>query len=297
MAKKLTIFDREKLLKARERGLTDSEIKAQFGITDDRTLRRHLKLAKQEQEASIAKAQILQEALRDHLAEIRQLIENWKAGIRIQPVDVHPDAMAGSITFVQSSWLFGSLKSHLPIPSLWRDYNRWEGKYKLYIANCKKLREEIQKQAFTQLKLDFASDSSTSSHLTSGLINWILGHIQDKLRGKDMTEVKFSWKDVGISVKEGVLKGKQMFSPPKEAWIFLEIFGQHDVDTKFYENRVQALLDFCLSSETVASLSTLFADLNALEPKIHNNLEEILLRRDYILYTCSLCPGQPRLLR
>jgi len=296
MAKKLNSNDRRKLLEARGRGLSNSEIKRQFGITDDRTLRRHLQLAEQEQGARTVKAEILKEALTDHLAEIRQLIENWKAGIRIQPVDVHPDAMVGSITFIQSSRLFGSLKSHLPFPSLWRDYNQWEAKYKSYITNCQKLREEIQNQATKQMKLDFASDSSDFSHFTAGFTYWILDHVQNKLERKDMRKVSFRWKDLKISVEGNVREGKQLFAGPKEREI-LEIINQPDINTGFYEEECKAVLDFCLSGGIVAELSTLFADLNALEPKIHNSLEEILLRRDYILYTCNLCPGKPRLLR
>lgn len=294
MAKKLNPYNRRKLLEARERGLSDSEIKRQFGITDDRTLRRHLKLAEQEQEASVAKTEILKAALTDHLVEIRQLIENWKAGIRIQPVDVHPDAMAGSITFTQSSRLFGSLKSHLPFPPLWRNYNQWEAKYKSYIANCQELREEIQKQATTYMKLDFAPDTSNFSHFTSGLRDWIFALVRDKLEEKDVKEVEFYWRDLKISVKGSVLEGKEMFVETRE---LLEIINQSEISTEFYEKGCQALLDSCLRSETVANLSTLLDDLHNLGAKIHNYLEEILLRRDYILYTCNLCPGKPRLLR
>jgi len=294
MAKKLNSNDRRKLLEARGRGLSNSEIKRQIGITDNRTLRRHLQLAEQEQEARAVKTEILKEALTDHLAEIRQLIEGWKAGIRIQPVDIHLDAMAGSITVIQSSRLFGSLKSHLPFPPLWRDYNQWEAKYKSYIANCQELREKIQKQATTRMKLDFALDTSNSSHFTSGLRDWIFALVRDKLEGKDVKEVEFYWRDLKISVKGGVLEGKQMFVGTRE---LLTIINQSEINTEFYEKGCQALLDSCLSSETVANLSTLLDDLHNLEPRIHNSLEEILLRRDYILYTCALCPGKPRLLR
>ena len=86
MAKKLNFYDRRKLLEDRDKGLSNSEMKRRFGITDDRTLRRHLKLAEQEQEATAVKTEILKEAIRDHLAELRQLIENWKAGFRIPSV-------------------------------------------------------------------------------------------------------------------------------------------------------------------------------------------------------------------
>ncbi len=296
MAKKLNPYNRRKLLEARERGLSESEMKRQFGITDDRTLRRHLKLAEQEQVAKAAKTEILKEALRDHLAEVRQVIENWKVGIRIPSVTDPPSTMTSSMEFLHSNRLFACLKGHLPFPILWRDYNQWEAKRKSYRDNCEKLREEIQRQATTQMKLVFAPDTSNSSHFTSGFMRWMVYHVQDKLEGKDMKEAEFHWHDLKISVKGGVLEGKQMFGHPRGEEL-LEIINQPDIDTKFYEKECKALIDFCLSSEIVTNLSTLLADLHNLEPKIINSLEEILLRRDYILYTCNLCPGEPRLLR
>jgi hypothetical protein len=298
MAKKINSNDRRKLLEAHGRGLSNSEIKGLFGISDDRTLRRHLQLAEQEQEARAVKTEVLKEALRDHLAEVRQVIENLKGGIRIEPVNVHL-TMA---SFVTTSRLFGSLKSHLPFPSLWRDYNQWETKYKSYVASCQELQKEIQKRATTQMKLDFAPDTSNFSHFTSGLRDWIFALVRDKLEGlvrdkpegNDVKEVEFNWQDLKISVKGSVLEGKQMSVERRE---LLEIINQSEINTEFYEKGCQALINSCLSSEIVINLSTLLADLHNLEPKILNSLEEILLRRDYILYTCNLCPGKSRLLR
>ncbi len=97
-------------------------------------------------------------------------------------MDVHLDYMANSIKSIQSNRLYSSLKGHLPFPTFWRQYGEWENKYKLYIANCEKLQEEIQMEATTQMKLDFASDTSNFSHFTSGLRDWILGHVVDSLR-------------------------------------------------------------------------------------------------------------------
>jgi hypothetical protein len=45
-------------------------------------------------------------------------------------------------------------------------------------------------------------------------------------------------------------------------------------------------------SEGVARLIKLLAELRALERRIRGVLDEILLRRDYILYVCKLCPGE-----
>ncbi len=295
MAKKLNSYNRRKLLEARERGLSDSEIKRQFGITDDRTLRRHLKLAEQELEARAVKTEILKEAIRDHIAELRQLIENWKAGIGIQAVTTSPSVMTDCMAFPHSNPLFGSLKDHLPFPTLWTDYNQWETKYRLYIANCTKLREEIQREATTRMSLDFMNDNATVSHLSSRLIDWILRQVEHKLQKVSERGFEFLWKDFNAEIDKQPTEVRRMSVNPGGE--LLEIYNQHEVNKEFYEKECLELLYSCLEGETVANLLALLDDLRQLETKIHNSLEEILLRRDYILYTCNLCPGKPKLLR
>lgn len=68
-------------------------------------------------------------------------------------------------------------------------------------------------------------------------------------------------------------------------------------DALVYSGQYKALSDQVMGSEVGASLKGRFNDLKALELKIHESLREILLRRDYIMYTCKLCPGQAKLLR
>jgi len=106
---------------------------------------------------------------------------------------------------------------------------------------------------------------------------------------------EFHWKDFKVEIDKQPTEVRRMSVHPDR--VLLEIFNQHEVNKEFYEKECLELLYSCLEGETVANLLTLFDDLHYLEPKIHNSLEEILLRRDYILYTCNLCPGEPRLLR
>lgn len=68
-------------------------------------------------------------------------------------------------------------------------------------------------------------------------------------------------------------------------------------DALSYSGQYEALSDQVMGSEVGASLINRFNDLKALELKMHESLKEILLRSDYIMYTCKLCPGQARLLR
>ena len=46
-----------------------------------------------------------------------------------------------------------------------------------------------------------------------------------------------------------------------------------------------------------SQLTPLLDEIRSLEEKLRASLQEVLLRRDYIVYTCRLCPGQLRPLR
>jgi len=139
-------------------------------------------------------------------------------------------------------------------------------------------------------------DNVTLSHLSWQFIDWILRQVEYKLQKGSEGRFEFRWKYYKVEIDKQPAEVKQMFAYPG-GQTFLEIFGQHEVNNEFYEKECRELLYLIVKGETVANLLALFEDLRYLETKIHNYLEEILLRRDYILYTCDLCPGKPRLLR
>jgi len=286
MAKKLTIFDRRKLLEARERGLTDSEIKAQFGITDDRTLRRHLKLAEQEQEARLVKIEMLKDALASHLGEVRTLLEQWKNALRKPQFDeVYPGTPSPTGN-IEASPLFNSLREHLPFPTLWRNFSSYAKKMDEYITGIKNLRKEIEEEIKNWQNVQDATTNATQP---------ILKRILDKALGKKIKDYHFkgwtSYKD--LEKKELADVGSFMVDDIK----VLEASDLTSRRKKQYDKLYQEISDQTLANQTTVQLITLYNDLKPLEVKIHEDLQEILLRRDYIMYTCSLCPGQPRLVR
>jgi hypothetical protein len=279
------------LLDLEEKGMSYKELKTKYGISDNRTLKKHLNLAEREREVRQARIKILADNQAEHLGQVRQLIENWKAGIRTQPVTIPTSTMLQFFQSIQSNLLFNSLKSHLPFPAFWKQYSDWDAKYRLYIADCEKLRYQIQQIAISETKLNFRDDIS-KTHLSRKLIEWVLNHVQYKLDKKAAENVEFRWHTYKI----------QMEKSPAEAGTLvalgygelLTVVGEHESEPKFYENKCRVILSLILETETVANLSTLFDDLHNLETKIQNSLEEILLRRDYIIYTCKFCPGQLR---
>jgi len=146
------------------------------------------------------------------------------------------------------------------------------------------------------MSLAFMDHDVTVSHLASQFIDWMLCHVENKLLKWSEEKFEFRWKYYKAKVDKQPTVARQMFVLPGSQML-LEIFSQHEVSNEFCEKECRELLDLILKGETVANLLALFEDLNYLETKIRNSLEEILLRRDYILYSCDLCPGKPRLLR
>jgi hypothetical protein len=293
--KKISPQTRRSMLSDLEQGMTDKELKTKYGIADNRTLRKHLDLAEKDREEREVRIRILVDNQAEHLAELRQMIEGWKAGIRIQPVTVQPWVMAQFFQSLESNRLFGSLRSHLPFPVFWRQYSEWETKYKLYIAACQKMRDKIQRRASAETNLSFQDDTGKTSHLSPKLVEWVLGHVQRKLEMRAKESVEFHWHHSQIEMEKNSVKARTLVALGHGE--LLMTVGELEPDTQVYENKCKNILAFALKSKTTASLATLFNDLRDLESKIHDSLEEIRLRRDYILYSCKLCPAKAKPLR
>jgi len=235
MTKKLSQFDRKRLLEEQQRGTSRTNLKRMFGIIDNRTLDRQIKLAMEEEQVWIVKSEIIKDALVAHLTEVSALIGEWKNSISIPGV--------GSIYYgmplipthnIEDNPLFGSLREHLPFPTFWRDYTTWKNKVRTYVEGCQKIMKEIGK----------AEKRSMSAEIYR---QW----------GAESTS-----KALGLSKPLNQMMGR-------------------------YKKVVESDLN----------LKSLSKQLTSIETKLHTNLQEIQLRRDHIMYTCKLCPGQSRLSR
>jgi len=279
MAKKFNYYDRKKLLEAQLGGESNSDLKRKFGIKDDRTLFRHLKLAEQEDQSRVVKVEIIKDALLDHYAEIRVLIEQWKNTPRTpRPDEVYPGTLSPMDTVIANP-IFISLRDHLPFPTLWNNHLTYVRKLDDYIAGCTNLREEVAKK----------------------VKNW--NGVKDVLENVAQPILrKIAEGESAIKLKPYEFKTSEHSNYPGKIMINAEgipIFTvSKEPDSAYIEKQYQDYSEALLAGETGTNLVALFSELkNDLEPKIKDSLQEILLRRDYIMYTCKLCPGQPRLLR
>ena len=175
--------------------------------------------------------------------------------------------------------LFPSLKDHLPSPTLWYSYSVYVKKLDDYIAGCNNLRKEVAKEVKSWNGVDDVLENVA----------------QPILR-------KIAEGESAINIKPYEFKPSEHSNYPDKTMINAEgisIFTvSKETDSAYIEKQYQGYSEALLTRKIGTNLVVLFSELkNDLEPKIKDSLQEILLRRDYIMYTCKLCPGQPRLLR
>ena len=279
MARKFNYYDRKKLLEAQRGGESTSDLKRTFGVKDDRTLFRHLKLAEQEEQSRVVKVEIIKDALLGHHAEIRALIDQWKNTSRTpRPDEVYPRT-SSPMDAIKANPIFISLRDHLPSPTLWNNYSVYVKKLDDYIAGCNNLRKEVEKE----------------------VKNW--NGVEDVLENVAQPILrKMAEGESAAKFKPYEFKPSEQSNYPDKTVINADdmpIFTVlKETDSAHNKKQYQDYSQTLLAGETGTKLVSLFGELkNDLEPKIKDSLQEILLRRDYIMYTCKLCPGQPRLLR
>lgn len=279
MPRKLTYSDRKRMIEARDKGSTAAQIKGQFGFKDDRTLSRHMKLAEHEQEARSVRVEILKDALANHLGKIGLLIEGWMDTIKTPLVYQASLATTLPVDAIESDDLFHSLRAHLPSPTLWRNYAVWKGHLERYVCDCKSLTHDMEEEVAKWVRM---------RRLTEHFSEPILRRLHE-IQVEGMKEATHSFSKMVESVNR---QGR----PVKEFEILL-VDGIKVVegdDVMAYEERYNVLSDKVLAGEAARAAVAEYRDLKAGEPKIRGALRDILIRRDYIMYTCKLCPGQAK---
>ena len=167
----------------------------------------------------------------------------------------------------------------MPFPTLWRNYLVYVKKLDDYIAGCNNLREEVAKKV-------------KNWNEVKDVLENVAQHIL-RIIAEGESAIKLKSYEFKLS-KQSNYPGKTMLNAEDISIITIS----EESDPAYVEKQYQDYSKALLTGEIGTNLAVLFSELkNDLEPKIKDSLQEILLRRDYIMYTCKLCPGQPRLLR
>lgn len=231
---------------------------------DDREQREILKEDVRKQvNPALAKAQ------ERHLDEVRGLIEQLKSVIKTPPIDdIYPGTSLPTMD-IEANPLFISLEEHIPSLIFWGEYSTWTNKMTKYLGICKRLREEIAEEM-----QDWKSPRRVTIHAAQP----ILSQIKNKA--------------LGYSV---VAHGFDIHKPRDSIFEMLVVDGIGVIETEDAPACIVPYTELSvriIKSKESTNIIHLFKEITALQPKILNELDIILLRRDYIMYTCNLCPGQ-----
>lgn len=241
---------------------TLDNIKAVFMATDE-ILKDRLRL---ESDPALQKAQ------EEHLNEISRLINEWKAAIKTYRIDevYLYEVPAPWAESCERNPLFKGMKEHLPFENLWQNYSRWKEAETQYRDACKELRDEIR-QSWT-----------LPGHITDSFEQPIMRNLERKRLGQSTKKSEFSVREYKAKPS---LTFKEFFA---NRFILVEEIPI-ETDTSEYEKKYQKIHDEVLKNK-FAHLERLYDKTIGLQSGIQLALQEIILRRDYIRYTCTLCP-------
>jgi len=284
MRRKFTLEQRKRMLERLESGATVADLKRQFGIKDPRTLQRQLRQAREEQTLQIARADIIKERLRDHLAEVGTLIENWSAGIKAPSPPSFDRYPLSAAEAVEQTRLFDGIREHLPFPELWRSYQALKLKWNEYITACEELHRQVVEKAKEKWGLSLLEKNEQRPGLTASF-SW---HTLDYA-------IKAAMGDSQAGTPHYVGAPLNPQAPELEYLMCSDRVILYSNQALRYAEDHRSMIAEWARSKKVVGLLKLLSELRDLERRIHDILEETLLRRDYILYSCRLCPGGGKL--
>jgi len=247
-------------------------------------LRPELKNVKQNKNNSKEKESYLEtdpvslKAKEEHINEIRNLIEKWENAIPEVQLDIPSDFRgysAGSLLPIElhkinQQTMFKCLRQHLPFDDLWQSYTIWKTSFSEYIKKSLDLNFSVSKQVHLLPNLISVGEGELHLLAKLGLV------VSLKAYGEDISSL--SELELTISPDKWITEG---------VWKILQSEYPDDCAEKY-----KLLYCQLFNSEEISRLSYLNRIIQDNTEKIHILLDEILIRRDYIRYTCRLCPGQ-----
>lgn len=236
---------------------------------------------------------VLVKAKEEHFAEIRSLIEEWKDAVRTPEVNEMSLSKEGYLKVpfskleYQFNPLFDLLREHLPVPILWQNHSLWIGKISDYFESCKNLIKEIAEDDRVVKWLE--EYPSWEEHV---VIEPVLRCISDRALGREPKLLD------DPNPNTGEFEPFLEVSSKPDSRKFIERLSKTSYTEELTVDHINlvdpAICTHYLNSQEAVHVVNLFIEMRDLELKIRESLNEILIKRDYIIHTCQLCPGQTK---
>lgn len=236
---------------------------------------------------------VLVKAKEEHFAEIRRLIEEWRDDVQTPRVDEMSLTREGYLKVLfskleyQINPLFRCLDEHLPFPILWQNHSLWLDKIPDYFDSCKSLIKEIAEDDRVVKWLE--EYPKWEEHV---VVEPVLRCISDRALGKESELLNNPNPDTGE------LEPFMEFTSKSGSEKFIERKSRTRKTVQMTVEHINfvdpAICTYYLNSQEAAHIVSLFIEMRDLELKIRESLNEILIKRDYIIHTCKLCPRQAK---
>jgi len=289
MPKTITKQMRRKMLTAHEQGASYPELKQLFGITDSRTLQRHLIKAESEREAREVRIRIITDSQKMHLEEICSIAVKLQERIRLE-------FPAGRFDLsLENEELFTALPNHFPNDSIWKNYDRW----KVSATKYHMIWEELVTKGVNEAKKALGINGYVEG--TEGIANYFVSSalcysmdLRDQFinpKKKDLTREEDAEK---IPAVESLYEERKIQSSVPLALEFLP--HKQDIawgtvnSVLLYINEHYVLIKVFWHDPRVIELVNLKKKIIELEIQLNREFHLALLKRSYISCTCDFCP-------
>ena len=210
----------------------------------------------------------LEEAQREHLDEIAILIKQWKESLyipRFNEVEMGTECPNSEVV---ENPLFRSMKRHLRIPALWREWRCYEGYITEYLRTAKDIRVSVGSEIAS-----WKGVHRPTLHAAQP----ILDRINSIAHGVQMESCRLS---------VHVLPDSEFQLLVADGTINLLEAVNAEAYTESYNDLYSGLV-----AEEAPRLVKLSSDLQDVRNKLDVRLGKILLRHYHVGYKCRLCPA------
>jgi hypothetical protein len=262
---------RQNWFERNERGESVPHI-AEADDYDERTVRRHIELAKQKREVQEARSAVLRNALERHYRDMSSFVERLNSRI------------SGSVEtslLPDDDLIEAALRQHLPRSPIWGNLSKWQ-----------RLREEIPelRNNLDMLIKDLVQSNDDIISLTNAGFDGIVDGTVDVL--KKETE-QWLGKNTDYTLKDSLIMepaGENLVDPCLGAF-HMGIMDKKSADQNMRIVRgVIGELESCLiESDEYHDLEKIITEIERLSRKLRKELAVIRLRR-IVTGRCKFCP-------
>lgn len=242
------------------------------------------------------------QAGQEHLEEIRGLIADWTSHLKTPAIDEVTLESTDSTRPMRDSPLYGSLKEHLALPSLWVDYAVWQDRFDLYLDDCKHLWRAVRN---SQAMDEHAGKDEEGNQVWRNTKDYpyelpVLRRISQEAVGEKARPHVFGRRPWYLDEYGEWHQGYPEKREELGELVRCDLLYADGVavglcagsDTRSAQRTYQDFSDYHLAHEDAREVMVRYREVRTLETALRPLLQRVLARRDYLSRPCAVCAAE-----